>query len=76
MQLVPQVKEVGVGASGLKHAAVECSGERSDLNKRCSRSQAADERNVGWEAGTKTAHRVSARKGLDFPTYSDSFRRR
>ena len=33
MQLVPQVKEVGVGAGGLKHAATERSGERSDLNK-------------------------------------------
>ena len=75
MQLVPQVKEVGAGASGLKHAATERSGERSDLNKRCCRSQAADERNVGWEAGTKTAHRVSDRKGLDFRMYSDSVRR-
>ena len=45
------------------------------FEQRCCKSQVVDERKVRWEAGTKTAHRVSDRKGLDFPTYSDSIRR-
>ena len=46
------------------------------FEQRCCKSQAVDERKVRWEAGTKTAHRVSDRKGLDFRMYSDSVRRR
>ena len=53
MQLVPQVKEVGVGASGLKHAATECSGERSDLNKGAVSPRWLMREMWGWRQGQR-----------------------